>query len=76
MEGSLVEELASGEQLKCSPCSDIPTLTNIATSPNSMYGHKTSAGVLNINPDKVLNVHMEVEQKIQAEFTIDRNFQP
>jgi hypothetical protein len=38
--------------------------------------HKTSAGVLNVNPDKVSNVRTEVEQKIQPEFTIDTNFQP
>eukprot|EP00957_Ditylum_brightwellii_P055304 4191640-Ditylum_brightwellii.AAC.1 len=52
LQGSLVEELASGEQLTCLPCSDIPTSTNIASSSNGTYVHKTSDGVLNENPDK------------------------
>eukprot|EP00957_Ditylum_brightwellii_P056575 4288705-Ditylum_brightwellii.AAC.1 len=52
LEGSLVEEFASSKQLTCSPCSDIPMLTNIVTSSNGTYVHKTSDGVLNVNPDK------------------------
>eukprot|EP00957_Ditylum_brightwellii_P015654 1181413-Ditylum_brightwellii.AAC.1 len=50
--GSPVIELASGMQLTCIPCSNIPTSTNIAVSPNGMYVHKTSAGVHNVNPDQ------------------------
>ena len=76
LEGSHMEERASGKQLICLPCSNIPTSTNIVTSSNGAYVHETSAGVLNVNPDKVSNVRTEVEQKIQPEFTVDRNFQP
>ena len=76
LEGSHIEECASGKQIICLPCSNIPTSTNIVTSSNGAYVHKTSAGVLNVNPDKVSNVRTEVEQKIQPEFTVDRNFQP
>eukprot|EP00957_Ditylum_brightwellii_P146594 11159843-Ditylum_brightwellii.AAC.1 len=74
--GALVEELASGVQLTCLLCGNIPTSSNIAMNSNSTYVEKMSADVLDVNPVHVSSVRTEVEQKCHAVFTIDTNGQP